>query len=104
MELFKNQYKNFILVFCYIVVATVVYVVSAECLWELWYIDVTVGIVVVGIGVFIGYKYIKSEEEARLKKLSQNNEEAKKEEIVGANLENEETSEKENNDDEVKAE
>ena len=70
-ELFKNQYKNFILVFSYIFVGTLVYVVSADCLWDLWYLDLITGLIVVAIGCFIGYKYIKGEEANRIKKLEE---------------------------------
>ena len=68
-ELFKNQYKNVILVCCYIIVSTLVYTVSADCLWEIWWIDVIVGILIAALGCYIGYKFIKSEEADRIKKL-----------------------------------
>lgn len=68
-ELIKNQYKNLILVLCYMTISTLVYVVAAECIWEIWWLDVIVGLIVIGIGIYIGYRYIKSEEEARIKKL-----------------------------------
>jgi len=73
-ELIKNQYKNLILVLCYMTISTLVYVVAAECIWEIWWLDVIVGLIVIGIGIYIGYRYIKSEEEARIKKLEKENE------------------------------
>ena len=73
-ELIKNQYKNLILVLCYMTLSTLVYVVAAECIWEIWWLDVIVGLIVIGIGIYIGYRYIKSEEEARIKKLEKEKE------------------------------
>lgn len=70
-ELLKNQYKNVILVICYIIVATVVYTVCADCIFDLWFIDVITAILMVALGVTIGYFYIKSEEATRLKKLEE---------------------------------
>ncbi len=68
-ELLKKQYKNVILVCCYIIIATLVYTVSADCLWDIWWIDVIVGILIAALGCYIGYKFIKSEEAERVKKL-----------------------------------
>ena len=68
-ELLKNQYKNVILVCCYIIISTLVYTVSADCLWEIWWIDVIVGILIAALGCYIVYKFIKSEEAERVKKL-----------------------------------
>jgi membrane protein implicated in regulation of membrane protease activity len=68
-ELLKNQYKNVILVCCYIIISTLVYTVSADCLWDIWWIDVIVGILIAVLGCYIGYKFIKSEEAERVKKL-----------------------------------
>ena len=70
-ELLKNQYKNVILVICYIIVATVVYTVCADCIFDLWFIDVITAILMVALGITIGYFYIKSEEATRLKKLEE---------------------------------
>ena len=81
-ELFKNQYKNVILVCCYIIVSTLVYTVSAECLWEIWWIDVIVGILVAALGCYIGYKFIRSEEAERIKKLEAAEETDKVEEPI----------------------
>ena len=68
-ELLKNQYKNVILVCCYIIISTLVYTVSADCLWDIWWIDVIVCILIAALGCYIGYKFIKSEEAERVKKL-----------------------------------
>ncbi len=72
-ELLKNQYKNVILVCCYIVVTTLVYTVSADCIWSIWWLDVIVGLLIAALGCYVGYRYIKSEEQIRLKKLEENN-------------------------------
>ena len=72
-ELLKNQYKNVILVCCYIVVTTLVYTVSADCLWSIWWLDVIVGLLIAALGCYVGYRYIKSEEQIRIKKLEENN-------------------------------
>lgn len=72
-ELLKNQYKNVILVCCYIVVTTLVYTVSADCLWSIWWLDVIVGLLIAALGCYVGYRYIKSEEQIRLKKLEEEN-------------------------------
>lgn len=81
-ELFKNQYKNVILVCCYIIVSTLVYTVCADCLWEIWWIDVIVGILIAALGCYIGYKFIKSEEADRIKKLEAAEENNKVEEVI----------------------
>lgn len=70
-DLLKNQYKNVILVISYIVVATTVYTVCADCVFERWYIDLITAIFMISIGIVIGYFYIKSEEVTRLKKLEE---------------------------------
>ena len=86
-ELLKNQYKNVILVCCYIIVSTVVYTVSADCLWDLWFIDLIVGVLVVALGCYIGYKFLKSEEENRLKKLEEANEAIKQDVVPNDTME-----------------
>ena len=81
-ELLKNQYKNVILVCCYIIISTLVYTVSADCLWDIWWIDVIVGILIAALGCYIGYKFIKSEEAERVKKLEAAKESNKVEEPI----------------------
>lgn len=90
-ELLKNQYKNVILVCCYIIITTLVYTVSADCIFDIWYIDVIVGILVAALGVYIGYKYIKSEEDNRIKKLAEQENTVKEENVVEETKENEES-------------
>lgn len=61
-EFFKRQYKNLILVAIYLIMANVVYIVWFNDLWHLWYVDVITFLVITALGLFIGYKYILSEE------------------------------------------
>ena len=94
-ELLKNQYKNVILVCCYIIISTLVYTVSADCLWDIWWIDEIVGILIAALGCYIGYKFIKSEEAERIKKLEAVEENNKVEEVVLEENTTEETVEEE---------
>lgn len=61
MSIFKNQYKNIILVSVYTILAILVYTMWVHSVWALWYIDLIVGIVILAIGILIGFLYIKSE-------------------------------------------
>lgn len=61
-EFFKRQYKNLILVAMYLIMANVVYIVWFNDLWHLWYVDVITFLAITALGLFIGYKYILSEE------------------------------------------
>ena len=66
-EFFKRQYKNIIMVSIYLIMANVVYIIWLNDLWHLWYVDLLVCLAITSLGLFIGYKYIMSEE----KKLAQ---------------------------------
>lgn len=59
-EIFKNYYKSMILVLAYIIVASTVYGVWFHSIWNLWYVTVLTIVLIVGLGVLIGYFYIKS--------------------------------------------
>lgn len=58
-EIIKNNYKKLLLVLAYIVVACMVYGVWFNALWNLWYVTLITIILIVGIGILIGYFYIK---------------------------------------------
>ncbi len=60
-KLWKNQYKNILLVIGYIIVTSSVYGVWFHSLWHLWFVDVIIVLVIIAIGCVIGYFYIKSE-------------------------------------------
>lgn len=60
-DLIKKQWKNLIIVFFYILFASLVYGIWFDSLWHKWYIDFITVLVIVIIGCVIGYFYIKSE-------------------------------------------
>ena len=59
-ELWLKYHKSFLLVFGYIVVASVVYGVWFHALFKLWYVDFLVILFIVIVGVICGYFYIRS--------------------------------------------
>ncbi len=59
-EFIKKYYKDLLLVIAYTGVALAVYIVWFESLWHLWYVDLITAIVILGVGVVIGYFYMKS--------------------------------------------
>ena len=87
-KLIKNNLKNFLLVIAYIIISVAVYVVWFDSLWHLWYVDVITGVVIVALGIVIGYFYLKGEEDNKNKKIEAK--EDKKEEVK------EETTEEDN--------
>lgn len=66
-ELWKNEYKNILLVIAYTIVALVVYCVWFQSIWHRWYITLLTGFVVAILGCVVGYFYIKSDIKAKIK-------------------------------------
>ncbi len=73
-EFIKKYYKNLILVIIYLVLANLVYVILANEIWHRWYLDIIVGLVVSGFGIYLGFLYIRSEIRAEEKKNKEANE------------------------------
>lgn len=65
LDYIKNNYKNIILVLAYIIIACAVYVVWFNSMWHLWYVNMITIIVIISIGITIGYLYIKSDNKAK---------------------------------------
>ncbi len=59
-DIIKSNYKDILLVIGYIIVAEMIYVVLANYLWAKWYINLIVAIIILGIGIVIGFYYVKS--------------------------------------------
>ena len=62
MNYIKNNYKNLLIVLVYITLANIVYISLAHILWNRWYLDLLIGLIITGIGAVIGYFYLKGEE------------------------------------------
>ena len=84
-DFLKKYYLNLILVLIYTGLAMTVYIVWFESLWHLWYVDMITGFVILGLGGFLGYLYIKSE----MKKDEPKKEEIKKEEETKTDISDE---------------
>jgi len=75
----KNNYRQLIVAFCYILIATIVYTVLASSIWNLWYVTLLCGVFVFIIGVVIAYFYIRFlNKEANIKKENELNKEDSK--------------------------
>ena len=65
-EFVKRQYKNLILVAVYLILANLIYIIWFNDLWHLWYVDLITGLVITGLGGYIGYRYLMSEDKKYL--------------------------------------
>ena len=74
-EMFKRQYKKALLALVYIIMALLVYNIWFDAMWHLWYVNVITSIVIVALGVVIGYFWIKAEDEKTLKESQSKTEE-----------------------------
>lgn len=88
MDLLKKHKIKLLISLAYIIVALLVYVVWFQILWQLWFVDVLVGLAIVAIGVLICFLWIKAEEKKAI-------DERKAEEMEKTNIE--ETKPVENN-------
>ena len=71
IDFIKKHFTKLLLVVVYTTLALVIYIVWFNSLWHLWYVDVITGVVILGLGIFLGYDYIKGEikeEQEKLKK------------------------------------
>ena len=68
LDYIKNNNKNILLVLAYIIIACAVYVVWFNSMWHLWFVNMITIIVIISIGITIGYFYIKSENKAKIDK------------------------------------
>ena len=65
--LLKNHWKELAIVFVYILVACLAYGVWFNSLWHKWYINLITIIVIIAIGVVIGFFYIKGMDKEKAK-------------------------------------
>ena len=66
-KLLKNHWKELAIVFVYILVACLAYGVWFNSLWHKWYINLITIIVIIAIGVVIGFFYIKGMDKEKAK-------------------------------------
>ena len=90
----KKYFKHILMVAIYTILFLIIYIVWFESLWHLWYVDVITAIVILGLGITIGYFYLKGvvkETEEKEKLEAQNNEIKEETTVVETNnLENNE--------------
>ena len=55
----KKYFKHILMVAIYTILFLIIYIVWFESLWHLWYVDVITAIVILGLGITIGYFYLK---------------------------------------------
>lgn len=67
-EFIKKYYKQLLLVLIYLALGNVVYIILANEMWHLWFVDIIVGVVITAFGVYLGYLYLRSEIKAEEKK------------------------------------
>ncbi len=72
-EYIKKNWKNLLLVLIYIVIASLVYIFWFDSMWHLWFINLIAVIVIIIVGVIIGYFYIKGENKALEKNKEKHN-------------------------------
>ncbi|RIA78118.1 hypothetical protein EI71_00430 [Anaeroplasma bactoclasticum] len=65
--LLKNHWKELAIVFVYILVACLAYGVWFNSLWHKWYINLITILVIIAIGVVIGFFYIKGMDKEKAK-------------------------------------
>ena len=73
LDFIKKNLKDLLLVTVYTVLGIVIYVIWFESLWHLWFVDVITGLVILGIGITIGYFYIKGQIKEREEKEKKDN-------------------------------
>lgn len=66
-KLIENHWKELAIVFVYILVACLAYGVWFNSLWHKWYINLITIIVIIAIGVVIGFFYIKGMDKEKAK-------------------------------------
>lgn len=90
----KKYFKHILMVAIYTILFLIIYIVWFESLWHLWYVDVITAIVILGIGITIGYFYLKGvvKETEEKEKATQNTEikEETKEVVETTTLDNKE--------------
>lgn len=69
-KLFKNHWKELAIVCVYVIVASLAYGVWFHSLWHKWYIDLITCVVILAIGVVIGYFYITGMDKEKANKES----------------------------------
>lgn len=90
----KKYFKHILMVAIYTILFLIIYIIWFESLWHLWYVDVITAIVILGLGITIGYFYLKGivKETEEKENLEAQNNEIKEETTVveTTNLENNE--------------
>lgn len=66
-KLIENHWKELAIVFVYILVACLAYGVWFNSLWHKWYINLITILVIIAIGVVIGFFYIKGMDKEKAK-------------------------------------
>ena len=64
-DFLKRYFKELILIFFYIAIAVAAYVCWFDSLWHLWYVDLVTSLVIVAIGITVGFIYISSLEKEK---------------------------------------
>ena len=82
----RRYYKEVILIFFYIAIAVAAYICWFDAMWHLWYVDLITALVIVVVGVTIGFLYIKGIEKDEEKKKVEPKEENKEPEIEAVEL------------------
>lgn len=67
-KLFVNHWKELAIVCVYITVGSLAYGVWFNHLWHKWYINLITVIVIIAIGVVIGFFYIRGMDKEKLEK------------------------------------